>query len=162
VGSRGRCSVEEESAPTDFWEGAGEFVEEFETCVNLKRPFNFWPNWEADVERDRVPLTWKVGLLEREVEVVIIVVRALAQHSLGAKEGTVVVIARERARRCRGAKNFLRVRVCVKEGRVRGEAFRVGARITRRVKEPEHRAGTRTVSMAELDHGKKRRSERWW
>jgi hypothetical protein len=87
VGSRGRCSVEEESAPMDFWEGAGEFVDEFETCVNLKRPFNFWPNWEADVERDRVPLTGDVGLLEREVEVVMVAVRALALHSLRVKAG---------------------------------------------------------------------------
>lgn len=31
VGRRGRCSVEEESAPVDLWEGAGEFVEGFET-----------------------------------------------------------------------------------------------------------------------------------
>lgn len=54
--------------------------------MNLKRPFNFWPNWEADVERERVPLTGKVGLLEREVDVVI-VAGALAQHSLRVRKG---------------------------------------------------------------------------
>jgi hypothetical protein len=88
--------VEEESAPVDLWEGAGEFVEGFETCVNLKRPFNFWPNWEADVERERVPLTGNVGLLEREVDVVI-VAGALAQHSLRVRRAVAVA----RPRRCR-------------------------------------------------------------
>jgi hypothetical protein len=107
----------------DFWEGAGEFVDEFETCVNLKRPFNFWPNWEADVERDRVPLT-KVGLLEREVEVVIIVARALAQHSWGAKEGRRWILRGCGRGDAEGARTFsvcVCVCVCESRGEERGE-----------------------------------------
>ena len=49
-------------------------AEETFVCVNLKRPLSFWPNWEADVERERVPeAEEKVGELEREVLEVVIV-----------------------------------------------------------------------------------------
>ena len=41
--------------------------------VNLKRPFNFWPNWEAEVERERVPEVENVGELDRELLEVVIV-----------------------------------------------------------------------------------------
>ena len=40
--------------------------------VNLKRPFNFWPNCEAEVERERVLEAENVGELDRELEVVIV------------------------------------------------------------------------------------------
>jgi hypothetical protein len=46
--------------------------------------------------------------------------------------------------------------VCGREGGARrGEAFRVGARITRRVGEPEHSAGPRTASMAHREERQK-------
>jgi hypothetical protein len=61
VGSRGKCSVDDES-PWDFCED----------WVNLKRPFNFCPNWEAEVERERVPEMENVGEFERDVEAVIV------------------------------------------------------------------------------------------
>jgi len=41
------------------------------TWVNLKRPFNFWPNCDAEVERDRLPAE-KVGEFERDIEVVMV------------------------------------------------------------------------------------------
>ena len=41
--------------------------------VNLKRPFNFCPNWEAEVERERVPEVENVGELDRELLEVVIV-----------------------------------------------------------------------------------------
>jgi hypothetical protein len=42
---------------------------------NLKSPFSFCPNWEADVLRERVPVVEeeKVGLLDLDVEEVMVV-----------------------------------------------------------------------------------------
>ena len=65
VGRPGRCSVE-----GDCWEDLL-WVETF-VWVNLKSPLSFWPNWEAEVERERVPETENVGELDREVVVVIV------------------------------------------------------------------------------------------
>ena len=68
VGNLGKCSVDEESVPWDFGEL---LLVILLTWVNLKRPFNFWPNCEAEVERDRVPVK-KVGEFERDIEVVMV------------------------------------------------------------------------------------------
>lgn len=62
VGRRGKCSMEEE---------AREDLVMIEGVVNLKRPFSLAPNWEAEVDRDRVPEEGKVGELEPGVDVVI-------------------------------------------------------------------------------------------
>ena len=60
VGRPGKCSVEEEDC-----EGLG-------LGANLKRPFNLAPNWEAEVERDRVPVGENVGEFDRDEEVAIV------------------------------------------------------------------------------------------
>jgi hypothetical protein len=56
----------------ECWEEDLLCVETF-VWVNLKRPFNFCPNWEAEVERERVPEVENVGELDRELLEVVIV-----------------------------------------------------------------------------------------
>ena len=70
VGKRGKCSVDEE------WDDLLLMLVILFVFPNLNRPFNFCPNWEAEVERDRVPVEEKVGLLDLEVEFVIVVCTA--------------------------------------------------------------------------------------
>ena len=67
VGSRGRCSVEEEREL---------FVLEMLVWLNLKRPFNFWPNWEAEeVLRARLPVGLeRVGLFAPDDVVIVVIV----------------------------------------------------------------------------------------
>ena len=69
VGRRGRCS-EEEDWDWDFLVCCVLLL----LCPNLKRPFSFWPNWEAEVLLPRVPFGEKVGLLDREVEEMFVIV----------------------------------------------------------------------------------------